>query len=274
MNLYLTVNKKVSTAIAAIFAVFILTISAFALTAHAGSEGLAEPIIKDGVLYPVIDYAGLLSDEEEENLAQRIYEIQENYQSAIVILTIDSTGDRSAMTYAEDFYDYNGYGYGENQDGVIFLISMEDRSFYMDASGTAQRVYSDSDREKITNKCLEYLSSGEYYTAFLTFISDCGDELEANYIAGIFTPGKFFACLMIGLILAIIPLLIFVMQLRTVHRQSGAASYSQGGIRLSNHTDNFVRSTISKTRIPKDDNHSSSHTGSSGRSHSGTGGHF
>ncbi len=254
---------------------FVVCLLAFGgISAKAGDEGLVDPIYaSDGSLYPVVDYANLLTDYEEQALAERIYEVQGTYNSAIVILTIESTGNRSAMEYADDFYDYKGYGIGEDHDGIIMLISMENRDVWYSTTGHAIKVFTDSDIDYILGECTGSLSAGDYYDAFNTFINECESELKTDYEKGIFTTGKFLVCLAIGVVIGGIIVFCFIMQLLNVAPEKGASNYSSGGFKLTNKSDRFIRSSISKTKIQKDSG-SSTHTGSSGTSHGGGGGHF
>ena len=268
MRLHPIINKLF------ILAVILLVMTA-PLSARADGSGMVEPIYDTaGQLYPVLDYADLLSDDEEQKLAEQIWTIEDAYSSAIVILTVNSTGNRSATEYADDFYDYNGYGFGENHDGIIFLVSMEDRSWHISTTGSAIRTFTDSDIEYISDRCLSDLSSGYYYDAFSTYVRLCGNELEKAYNDAQFTLFKFLICLLIGAVLALIPLAGFMLQLKTVKPAKGAGNYSPDGLKLKRNSDIFIRSSISKTRIPKDSGGSSTHTGSSGTSHGGGGGHF
>ncbi len=242
----------------------------------AGTEGLVEPwTYADGSLYPVIDTADLLTEEEEDNLAAKIEEISGKHQSAIVILTVNSLGDRSVSGYADDFYDYNGFGYGENHDGIIFIISMETREWFFDTTGSARKAYDDEELQSIFDSLSSDLSEGNYYSAFNTFVSKCDYYLQDYYDESHFSTGNLLVCLAVGLGLSILTLLFFIGQLKTVHPAKGAAGYSQKGLNLTVRNDRFLHHHITKTKIQKDsDGGSSSHTGSSGTSHGGIGGHF
>ena len=46
------------------------------------------------------------------------------------------------MEYADDFYDYNGYGMGEKHNGIIMLISMENRDVWFGTTGSAIKTFS------------------------------------------------------------------------------------------------------------------------------------
>ena len=62
----------------------------------------------------LVDDAGLLDYDEFNDLTSRLDRISENQQIDVVIVTVDSTGNRSLEEYADDYFDYNGYGYGED----------------------------------------------------------------------------------------------------------------------------------------------------------------
>ena len=274
-NNYIKKNRNLRGFLGIFVTAFVVSILAFGgISAKAGSEGLVEPVYcTDGTLYPIVDYADLLTDDEEQALAEKIYELEYNYDSTLVILTLDSLGNRSAMEYADDFYDYNGYGMGENHDGAIFLISMENRDYWFGTTGSAIYTYSDSDIDYICGECRGDLSAGNYYGAFDTLINECSDELYSEAQSQVFTVGKFLICLTIGAVIGLIILLGFIGQLKTVAPAKGASDYTSSELKLTKKSDLFIRSSISKTKRESSSG-SSTHTGSSGTSHGGGGGHF
>lgn len=240
----------------------------------ASAEGMVDPVYtNDGSLFPVVDRANLLNDDEEASLAGHIYQFEEKYHSAIVILTVETLGDRSPRDYAEDFYVYNNYGYGGTKDGLIFLIAMDSRDWYIAVAEGAMDVVTDSAREDIFDACSSDLSNGNYYSSFDKFVSACDRKFQSYEEDHTFTIGKFFICLVAGLLLALIPLFFFIGQLQTVHPEKGASNYSPTGLSLTGKHDRFVRKSVSKTKIQKESS-SSSHTHSSGTNFSGGGGKF
>lgn len=68
-----------------------------------------------------------MSDSEEAKLDSEIEKIRTNYDFDVVLLTVESLEGYTPEAFADDYYDYNGYGIGDNNDGVLFLISMEER---------------------------------------------------------------------------------------------------------------------------------------------------
>ena len=83
-----------------------------------------------------VDDANLLEDTEEAELEQILEEISMRQNCDVVIVTVDSLDGKSAMEYADDYFDYNGYGYGAEKDGILFLIAMEDRDWWISTHGS------------------------------------------------------------------------------------------------------------------------------------------
>lgn len=91
------------------------------------------------------------------------------------VVTADDIGRKNTMDYADDFYGYNGYGFGENYDGVLLLVSMEDRDWWMSTSGYGITAITDAGIEYISDKFLSDLSDGDYAGAFSTYAELCDE---------------------------------------------------------------------------------------------------
>ena len=63
----------------------------------------------------LVDEADLLSDDEEMALTGQLNEISERQQVDIVVVTVNSLEGAETMGFADDLYDYNGYGFGEER---------------------------------------------------------------------------------------------------------------------------------------------------------------
>ena len=83
----------------------------------------------------VVDMADLLSDSEESSLLFKLDEISERQQFDVVVVTVGSLDGKTPTAYADDFYDYNGYGFGAEYDGVLLLVSMEERDWRISTCG-------------------------------------------------------------------------------------------------------------------------------------------
>ena len=88
----------------------------------------------------VVDGADLLSGAEESDLTEKIDSIVQNYDMDVVILTVNTLGSKSASAYADDYYDYIGYGIGSDHSGLLLLIAMEERTWAVSTCGDAIRT--------------------------------------------------------------------------------------------------------------------------------------
>ena len=81
--------------------------------------------------YPLFDEPDLLTDSEENELIAKLENICAQKQMEVVVAAFETIGDYTPMEYADDFYDYNGYGYGENRDGLILIIVMDTSDWWI-----------------------------------------------------------------------------------------------------------------------------------------------
>lgn len=208
----------------------------------------------------VVDMADLLSGAQETKLEEKLEEIGQEHGIDLVVVTTDSLGGKSPMNFADDYYDYNGYG----EDGVLLLVSIEDRDWYISTSG---RCIDRVDYEDLSAYFLEDLRAGDYYEAFCQFADGCDEAMQPKYLlVGVI-------CLAIGLVVGIITVSSMKGQLKTVRASNSAADYVRSGsLQLTSSRDIFLY--VNRTRVAKPKNNGGSHSGSSGRSHGGGGGKF
>jgi len=60
----------------------------------------------------LVDQADLLSSSEERALLKELDEVSERLGFDVVVVTAMTLGGKSPRAYADDFFDYNGYGFG------------------------------------------------------------------------------------------------------------------------------------------------------------------
>lgn len=242
----------------------------------------------------VIDEAGLLSDASETQLESEIAAIAQDYQFDVVLLLKNSIGGQTLKYYAADYYDYGGYGYGKNKDGILFLLSMDERDYYILTTGSGIRVFTDYGIAQIEEDIVPYLSAGEYETAMERFTSyvrryleqaEKGDSYDVYNTVQLRSPlVRVRSILPILLIVAAVIGLIVAFslkaQMKTVRRKQGASSYVRdGSFNLTRIQDIYLYTTTHRRKIETDTGggHGGGSTtfhGSSGTSHGGHGGKF
>lgn len=223
----------------------------------------------------VVDNADLLTPAEEKSLLEKLNSTSETHQVDVVIVTEESIGYQTPATYADDYFDNNGYGYGINKDGVLLLLNMESRDWYISTCGLCIDAFTDYDIETIGDLMLSDLSDGNYFAAFETYADECEYYIN-GYING-FPFSVTFALLVsliLGLIVAFIVTAIMKGQLKTIRPQRAAANYvRKGSMQVTESNDFFLYRQVSRIAKPKN-NSSSTHRSSSGTRHGGGGGKF
>ncbi len=237
------------------------------------------------------DMAGILSDSEWAELSEKLDEISERQQVDVVVVTAQTTDGEPAGAYADDFYDYNGYGFGDGRDGILLLVSMDERDWYISTTGFGITAFTDAGREYIAEKILEDLSMDDYAAAFTNFADLCddfitqartGEPYDEDHLPkeSFGVVGSLAAAFVIAFIVSLIVTGVMKGQLKTVHSQSKADSYMiQGSLQLTKKNDLFLYRNVDrrkKEEKKESDNPGGSrtHTSSSGTTHGGGGGKF
>ncbi len=235
----------------------------------------------------LVDDSALLTDEEATELETRLNEISKAHQMDFVIYTENNSEISSAMEAADDFYDYNGYGYGDDHSGIVLYINLSTRDVWLSTCGEAITTFTDEGISYIVDELTPSLSDGYYATAFSDYITLCDEfatqaETGEPYDVGNMPREPFpavrniFISLIVGAIIGAIYLLILRGQLKSVAPNDSAVDYVVAdSLHLDKQHEFFLYQTVSKTAKPKDTGGgSSTHHSSSGSSHGGGGGKF
>ena len=248
----------------------------------------AIPVCAEESLSRLVDNADLLTDSEETSLLSQLDNISEKQEMDIVVVTTDSLEGYTPQEYADNVFDYCGYGVGDNRDGLLLLVSIEDNDWHISTSGYAITAFTDAGREYMSEQFLPYLSDGEYYKAFSTYADLCDQfitqaKTDEPYDVGNLPKEPFkiwfnvLIALGIGFVFAIIVVLYMKSKLKSVRFQPAASSYVRNGsMNVTQSGDFFLYSHLDRRERPKDNDSggSSTHTSSSGSTHGGGGGKF
>lgn len=226
----------------------------------------------------LIDEADLLTADEEMMLGKELNEISDRQQFDVVVVTVNSLGNKSAEAFADDYFDYNGYGMGENRDGALLLISMGERQWHISTRGYGVDALHDSNLIEIEDEIVPYLSSEWYYDAFHSFAVLCDEMVtEARKADEPMNPIVALAgCVAIGFLLSFIPVGLMKAEMKSVHIRQEASDYIKSDrINITKSRDAFLYRNITRQKKPEPKSASSTtHRSSSGASHGGRGGSF
>lgn len=239
----------------------------------------------------VVDNADLLTQTEENELSEKLQDISDELQFDVVVVTTNSTGSKTATEYADDYFDYNGYGRGSNNDGALFLVDMGDRKWAISTSGYGIEAIVDSALDDMEEEIVPYLKSGDYDGAFNEFADLTYDIVNdakngksySNSTTSTIKNHKnigtnLIVAFSIGAGISLIIILVYRSKLKPVKFQKEAKEYIvPGSFNLRRSDDVFLYFNITKVPIPKNndsDDSGSFHSSSSGSSHGGSSGSF
>ena len=238
------------------------------------------------------DEAGLLSDDEADSLLAQLDEISERQNCDVIVVTVASLDGKTAESYADDYFDFNGYGLGQDRDGILLLLSMEDRDWAISTHGFAITAFTDAGQSYMTDHFLSYISDGEYAQGFQKYAELCDqfltqakegepydtDNLPKGSVAFVWLPID----IVIGCIIAFFRAQGKKKRLKTVRKKVSARDYIvQGSLKARTNREILLNSVVSSRDISSSDNGSSdsgggssTHTSSSGETHGGSSGKF
>lgn len=255
-------KKKVYSLLLGFFAAICLPVSVWAIDYNVDTS------------LSVYDYADLLTDSEEQQLASQAYALSQKHQMDFVIVTIADDEGMSTQDYAQDFYDYNAF----SPDGLLLLINMDIRELWICGTGTGENIFHDGQIENILDDIYGYASDNNFYQTAAEFL-ESADEIAVRAtespVARNLRRIPFF--LLGGAVIAGISLAFMISANKLRRTATEASAYERdGGVHLTHRQDMFLHSSV--TRTPRQTNNRSSsgggHIGSSGTSHSGGGRSF
>lgn len=221
----------------------------------------------------LVDDGELLTAVQETAIARRLDEVSEKRQLDLVVVTEKTLGGKNKVAFADDYFDYNGYGFGDDHDGILLLYCPNEGVRYISTTGDAIDIFEGDHFDELTGKIIPYFDRGDISGAFLAFADACDDIIGS---ARAFPWGMLVIALLIGAVLSwLFPMSSMKGKLKSVRAQSAASSYVRAGsMNLTQNRDVFLFASVTKTPIPRDTSSRGGggggvHVGSSGTSHGG-----
>ncbi len=272
--------KKILSILFALFLSLAFTLPAFAAdtdewketeTWDASGSALTTGTTEIDIASLLADGADLLDPDEEEEVLLKLESVSSRCGYDVAVVTVDSFSGYSVDDAAADRYQEAGYS-----DGIMLFISMAERDWCLHVHGKAQDVVSEYGDEEIKSAFLSDLSDGDYKEAFLNFAEECDNQFEYYRINGrtIRAPyNKIWILIALGggLLVAAIVTGNMKSKLKSVHYQTAAADYVvPGTMNLTNASDVFLYTSVTRTPRPKESS-SSSRSGGGGSYRSSSG---
>ena len=228
----------------------------------------------------IYDLAELLTGEEYWALEDYAQEISQAQQCAVYFLTVDDYrdyGDGVIFDVARQIFLVNGLGMGEDQDGVLLILSMADRDYCLLAHGFGDTALTDYGKDYISEEFLDNFGDNDWYGGCLDYLTYTDELLTMARDGVIFdrdswiTSGHLwiFSLVFAAVLSAVICLIQRGLMKKKVHQQTEAGNYLEGGsVQITRRRDVFSHTTEVRQKIETDSGSSGS---SGGHSHSSDG---
>ena len=227
----------------------------------------------------VYDIPELLSFEEWEELETKAEMISLSHDCNVYLLFLDDYYEYSDYTdvydAAADIYHSMNFGAGENRDGIMVLLSMDERDYAMFVYGkNAKRAFNKYGQEQLESEFLGYFTENDWYNGAVRYLDVCDEYLTLaeeghpvrRNMVGIYAIVAAASC-----VLSLGICVILKMSMKTVYKKAEANEYvAANGLHLTQEYDRYTHTTETRTKISSDSDSGSTSScsggGGSGRS--------
>lgn len=253
-------------------------------------------MLQEAQLDHVTDSVGILSQEQWQALEQQARDISKEHNFEVYAVIVDNYqnySNGSVQDAAEAIYKRYSLGSGFEKDGLMLLLSMNDRDFSMIThGGNGNYTFNDDGREYMTKYFLDDFAENDWYAGLQDYFLWSGKYLTAaeegepySYSRVPMSDEERNSAIMIRMaIIFLVPLAIagiyvsvLSAKMKNVAKATKAGGYIAGNLTLNVKKDQFVHATESRTKISSDSNSgggSSRSSGGGSKGFSGTSGKF
>ncbi len=205
------------------------------------TEPTTEFVPVERTLPLLVDNADVLTDDEEADLLAQLEAFVAEHEMEIAIITVTDLEGKTSKAYADDFYDYNGYGYGDNDDGALLLYKsgeVGNRDIAISTYGKAISLYNDAVIDEMLDSAIAYIEYDNYVDGFNSFINLC-DSYATKSVPLVWIP----VCIILGFVIAwLIIKNKATKENKTDVAQNDASYYARNGsLMITQSYDNFIR---------------------------------
>ncbi len=221
----------------------------------------------------VTDTSGVLTAAEQDGLEDYAQTVSEQCGFGVYVVTVPDfrahTSESDVFDAAMSIYKKYDMGVGEEEQGVLLLLSTETRDYSLITYGDyGNFLFDEETRNWMIDGFIGDLGDNRWYDAFANYVSlahsvlaDGPDRLDSAIT------GKICIIVLVPLLIAAVVVFILGLKMKTVARAREALAYTADGLQLTEHVDMFINSTVTRRK-----NSDSSDSGGGSRSHRSSGG--
>lgn len=227
----------------------------------------------------IFDLSDKLSFDEWAELEAQAADISQRHGCGVYAAFVDDFteygGGNDVYKTTYQLYHANELGMGENRDGIIILLSMDERDYAMFVYGkNAEYAFNKYGQEQLEDAFLGYFSDNDWYGGASHYLDTCdeyltlaeeGDPVRKNPLP-MYLIVVAASCAISGFICIMLK-----WKMQTVHKKVEANEYvAAGGLTLTKQYDRYTHTTETLTKISSDSDSGSTSScsggGGSGRS--------
>lgn len=206
----------------------------------------------------VFDEAALLTTSEAEELDKAAADISARYGCGVYIVTLQDFTEygSNVRSAAENYFLTRDLGLGSDDNGVLLMLSMQERDYALIAhGGLGNTAFTDYGKDVLSEAFLDDFRYDSWAAGFTDYLSASEEFLHA---AAAGTPvdvargsGMGLTLVMVLLIPALIAGIacaIMAASMKTAKRKTHANDYSKG-VQITNRHDRFITRTVVRQRI-------------------------
>ena len=233
----------------------------------------------------VFDISDLLTYEEWAELEARAADISKRQHCGVYFALVDDYTVIADDVYEATYQIYHELelGSGEDRDGIIVLLSMDNRKYAMFVYGEyAEYAFDTYGQDELEGRFLGFFGYDDWYGGITHYLDACdeflttadaGDPVRLSYweyFWEYFPAVAILACLPTGSIC------IWLMRgMKSVRQKKEANAYlTEGGLHLTQQYDQYTHTTETRTKIQEESSSGGSTCSESGGGGSGRSGSF
>lgn len=240
----------------------------------------------------VFDEASILTDDQVLALNYAAKSVSDQYNCGIYIAVfsdMNEYGFSNIEQFSEAVFSSWELGYGQEENGIVLVLSMSGRDYDLDAHGDiANTAFTDYGKEQLASRFIDDFRGNQWYSGFNDYVDFAGSMLEsAKNGIPLDVPGyqsdsqsfsekiasSVFPGLIVALIVAAIRGSALKRKMKSVYAAGEASEYmARDRFQLTGQDDHFTHTTVVRQRIERDSGSRGSHGGTSvnsgGHSHS------
>jgi uncharacterized protein len=122
----------------------------------------AEPVSSLKPTDCVNDFASVLSPATTTQLKEMCRQVLDKAQASVVVATIKSTDGEDIFNYSVDLYQKWGIGQKGKDRGVLILLAVQDRKYYINVGYGLEPILPDGKVGGFGREAVPYLKNGDY----------------------------------------------------------------------------------------------------------------